>query len=103
MLGHGILRIFLHTGVNRGIDFQPVRIKVVLASVFLRVLFAPAVERIGFPVERILVILLHLPAAIIRFIGLLGIQHAAQVFAEIRCEAFVMVYTVIRKFQGQRL
>ena len=103
MLGHGILCIFLHAGVYCSIDFQPVRIKIIFASVLLCILFAPAEQRVCFPVERILVILLHLPAAIVRFIGLLGIQHTTQVFTEIRCKTFVMVYAMIGQLQWQCL
>ena len=39
MLGHGILCIFLHAGVYCSIDFQPVRIKIIFASVLLCILF----------------------------------------------------------------
>ena len=100
---HRLFGILLHARVEGGVYLQPVGIEVVLAAVLLGVLRTPAVERIGLPVERVLVVLLHLPATVIRPIGLLGSQHAAQVLAEVGRRALLVVHAVVSQLQRQRL
>ena len=103
MLGHGLFGILLHARVDGSVYLQSVGIEVVLLAVLLGVLLAPAVEGVVLPVERVFVVLLHLPAAVVGLVGLLGRQHRAQVFAEIGRGAFLVVHAVVLQLQGQCL
>ena len=103
MLGHGLFGILLHARVDGSVYLQSVGIEVVLLAVLLGVLLAPAVEGVVLPVERVFVVLLHLPAAIFGLDGLLGRQHRTQVFAEVGRRSFLVVHAVVLQLQGQCL
>ena len=103
MLGDGIFGILLHSRINGRIDFQSVCIEIVMRTVFLDILLAPAIEGIGFPVERVLVILLHLPSPIVATVRLLGCQYPTQVFPEVGGLSFVMVYPMVLQSKRQGL
>ena len=66
-----------------------------MTTILLFVLVAPSVKRIVSPVERILIILLHLPAAIVLTFGLLGRHHTTQILTEVRCRTQFMIHTAI--------
>jgi len=100
---HRFFGIFLHARVDGGVYFQSVGVNVVIRTVFLVILLAPSVQWVCFPCQRIFVILLHLPAAVIATARLAGGHHAAQVFAEVSGKALFVVHTVVFQRKGQLL
>ena len=74
---------------------QAVGIEVIGRAIALDILVTPAIQGVLRPVERVLVVLLHLPSAVVLLLGLLGSHHTAQILAEVGCRAQLVVYTAI--------
>ena len=72
MFGHSFFGILLHTAVYCRIYLQAIGIQVVVLSVFLHILIAPSEQRIILPIQRIFIVLLHLPTSVIDLIRFLG-------------------------------
>ena len=101
MLADGVFGIALHAGVDGSIDSQAVGIDIVGRTVLFEIFIAPAVERIAFPGNGIVVILLRLPLEILALDGFLGHHDAAEIFAEVSGQAFLVRNTL--EMDAQRL
>ena len=99
MFVYGLFGIALHARIDGGIDFQAIGIEVIAASVLLLILGTPSVKRVGFPSQGVFVVFLHLPSAIFALVRFLGSQYIAQIFTEIRCGTFLVVYLAVFQFQ----
>ena len=85
MLDHGCLGVLLHSGIDPGVDLEPVRVDVVVGSVLLLILCTPAIERIIDPSDGVAAVLILLPVRIIALMGLLGCHDLTDVLSEVGC------------------
>ena len=95
MCGNGLLGIPLHAGVNSHINLESVSIKIVRFTVLVQILVAPSEQRILLPVQRILIELLHLPAAIVLAFRFLLSHYGTQILPEICSLPHLMVHLVV--------
>ena len=103
MLLDGILGILLHARVDGGVDLEAVGIDVVFGPVGLGVFLDPSEKGIFLPGYGIVDVALVFPSAVIGQHGLLGRKYAAELLAEIWCEAVLVVDAVEVEFQRQLL
>ena len=103
MLLDGILGILLHARVDGGVNLKAVGIDVVFGAVGLGVFLDPSEKGILLPGYGIIDVALVFPSAVIGQHGLLGRKYAAELFAEIWCEAVLVVDAVEVEFQRQLL
>ena len=97
---HRLLGVLLHRGVDRGIDFQPVLVDVVGRAVGLRVLVAPAVDRV---VLVLLDGLLVIPFGVeVAALGGPGVHHLPQHLAEVGRLPVVVRDGAVVERNGQR-
>ena len=90
MLPHRLLSIFLHTGVERSVYLQTIRIDVIVLTVLLLVLVTPSEQRISLPSQRVVVVLLILPRSVVASVRLLSHHHLAQTLTQIRSNTLIM-------------
>ena len=100
MFVHSLFGILLHVRVDSCINFQSVGIDVIVCSILFLVLCTPSVQRIVFPRQRILIILLLLPASVVWALRFLCSHNSTQILAEISCQSVFMVNRL--EFQCQR-
>ncbi len=97
---HGGLSIHLHAAVHGGEHLESVGVDVVRSAVFVHILVAPAIQRVGFPGNRVLVILHLVPRRIVLGVWFLGHEIAPEKLAEVCSDAVIVVSHV--KIELQR-
>ena len=80
---HSLFRVKLHARVYRRKDFQSVGIDIVRTAIFLEVLIAPAIERVGGPGYGVDCKLREIPRWILLLVRPFGHHVLAQKFTEI--------------------
>ena len=90
VLGNSLFGIFLHAAVQCGVDLQAVGVDIVGSSLAVHVLVAPAIERVLFPCQRVLVELLFLPVGIVAAGRFLCHEHEPQVVAQVGAVSVVV-------------
>ena len=101
VLGHRLLRITLHAGVEGRVDAEAVLVQAVAGAVGLEILVEPAVERIVGPeggIHRIVFIL-----TVRGTVRLFGAHRAAEHVAEVGAQAGVVVLLLVAEGDGQGL
>ena len=88
MLKERFLRHLLHACVDACVNLQTICVDVIVRTIFLRVLVAPAIKRVGFPSHRVIVILLSLPRSILTALRTLCHHDDTQVLTEVWCCTF---------------
>ena len=96
---NSLLCILLHTRVDGCIYLQAISVNVIRTTITFIILFAPTIQGVCFPHERILIVLLTLPIFIIRWVGFLGHHDTSQIFADVCTKPLFMVNTMEVQFQ----
>ena len=99
MLQQSLLGILLHRRVDRGVDLQTVTIDVVIRTVGLLILLAPAVERIVVPLIESMI---EVPIVVeLRTLRAGLVHHQTQHLAEVGCRTVVVRDGAVVELNGQ--
>ena len=90
MFEERLFRHLLHTGVDARVNLQAIRVNVIVRTILLRVLIAPAIQWVGFPSHRVVVILLTLPRSVLAAFRALCHHDDTQVLTEVWSGTFLV-------------
>ena len=103
MFFYRFFSILLHMRVYSSINLKSIGVQIIFCSIAFGILITPTVKRICFPVQRIFVVLLHLPRTVIIFAWFFGCEYFAEVFAEISGKTFFMIHAMVCQLQRKSL